>query len=78
MYDSRPITKETIAELIQASLPDATVEVVGDDGRHFSATVISSSFAGKGLVAQHQMVYAALGPLMGETIHALALTTRAA
>ena len=66
---------EAIRELIQAGLPDASVEVMGDDGTHFAARVISPSFAGKGIVEQHRMVYATLGERMGGDIHALSLRT---
>jgi len=68
---------EQIRELIQAGLPDATVDVRGDDGVHFAALVISPSFAGLGTVEQHRMVYAALGERMGNEIHALSLKTQA-
>lgn len=66
---------ESIRELIQAGLPDASVEVMGDDGTHFAARVISPSFEGKGIVEQHRMVYATLGDRMGGEIHALSLKT---
>ena len=66
---------ETIANLIRTGLSDAHVEVQGDDGVHFDATVISAAFAGKMPLARHRMVYATLGELMGREIHALALTT---
>lgn len=66
---------EAIRELIQEGLPDASVEVMGDDGAHFAARVISASFVGKGIVEQHRMVYATLGSRMGEEIHALSLKT---
>ncbi len=72
------MTKTEIAALIQAGLPNATVEVLGDDGQHFEATVICAEFAGKMPLAQHRMVYATLGEKMGREIHALKLTTRAA
>lgn len=72
------MTKQEIAALIQAGLPNATVTVVGDDGQHFEATVVSAEFAGKPPLAQHRMVYATLGERMGREIHALKLTTRAA
>ena len=72
------MTKIEIAALIQAGLPSATVEVIGDDGQHFEATVICAAFAGKMPLAQHRMVYATLGEKMGREIHALKLTTRAA
>lgn len=72
------MTKTEIAALIQAGLPTASVEVIGDDGQHFEATVICADFAGKMPLAQHRMVYATLGEKMGRDIHALKLTTRAA
>ena len=71
------VTPEHIKQLIQAGLPDAQVEVAGDDGQHFAARVISPSFAGKGVVEQHRMVYATLGDAMGGEIHALSLRTQA-
>ncbi|KAB7776825.1 BolA/IbaG family iron-sulfur metabolism protein [Xanthomonas sp. LMG 12459] len=66
---------EIIRKLIEAGLPDAQVQVQGDDGVHFEATVVSAAFAGKLPLARHRMVYATLGELMGGAIHALALTT---
>lgn len=72
------MTKTDIAALIQAGLPNATVEVLGDDGQHFEATVVCAEFAGKMPLAQHRMVYATLGERMGREIHALKLSTRAA
>ncbi|WP_369943808.1 BolA family protein [Xanthomonas medicagonis] len=66
---------ETIRKLIEAGLPGARVQVQGDDGVHFEATVVSDAFAGKLPLARHRMVYATLGDLMGGAIHALALTT---
>jgi len=65
-----------IKRLIEAGLPDATVEVRGEDGQHFEAIVVCAGFAGKSLVQQHQMVYRALGENMRDAvIHALALRT---
>lgn len=72
------MTKDEIRTLIEAGMPGAKVTVLGDDGQHFEALVISSEFAGKLPLAQHRMVYAALGEKMGREIHALKLTTRAA
>ena len=64
-----------IKKLIEAGLPDATVEVMGDDGQHFDAIIISPSFAGKALLAQHRMVYATLGDSFEGALHALSLKT---
>ena len=47
---------------------------MGDDN-HFQVVIVSERFAGKSMVEQHQMVYAALGGAMQEAIHALALRT---
>ncbi|MCC9003623.1 MAG: BolA/IbaG family iron-sulfur metabolism protein, partial [Candidatus Competibacter sp.] len=62
---------EDIAQLIEQSLPGAKAIVRGDDGVHFEAVVLSEDFAGKSLVQQHRLVYAALGGRMErEEIHA--------
>ena len=64
-----------IKQLIEAGLPGAQVDVMGDDGVHFKARVISETFAGKLPLARHRLVYATLGDKMGGEIHALALKT---
>jgi acid stress-induced BolA-like protein IbaG/YrbA len=67
---------DRIRALIEAGLPDARVEVQGEDGVHFEAWVVSEAFRGKLPLARHRMVYATLGELMGGEIHALALRTQ--
>jgi stress-induced morphogen len=47
----------------------------GNDGAHFQAEVVSSAFVGKTRIAQHQLVYGALGDHMRSDIHALQLKT---
>ncbi|MFM8700867.1 MAG: BolA family protein [Hyphomicrobiales bacterium] len=68
-----------IEAMIKAALPDAKIEIkdLAGDGDHYAATVVSSAFAGKTRVQQHQMVYAALKGNMGGVLHALALATSA-
>ena len=66
----------TIEQMISAGLPDAQVLVSGDDGVHFEAVVISPSFSGLPTLKRHRMVYATLGALMGNEIHALGLRTQ--
>jgi len=66
---------KTIAQMIRDGLPGAQVTVSGDDGVHFEAVVRSASFEGKNTLARHRMVYATLGELMGNEIHALGLRT---
>lgn len=65
----------SIEQMIRSGLPDAQVTVSGDDGVHFEAHVVSASFEGKGTLQRHRMVYATLGQLMGNEIHALGLRT---
>lgn len=68
---------ETIESLIRAALPDAQVTItdLAGDGDHYSAHVVSPAFVGKSRVAQHKLVYDALGGRMGGELHALQLTT---
>ena len=61
--------------MIRKGLPEAEVSVTGDDGVHFEAVVRCASFAGKTTLERHRMVYATLGELMGNEIHALGLRT---
>lgn len=67
---------KTIEQMISAGLPDAEVIVSGEDGVHFEAVVISPSFSGVPTLKRHRMVYATLGALMGNEIHALGLRTQ--
>ena len=64
-----------IAQMIRKGLPDAEVHVSGDDGVHFEAVVSCATFAGKSTLQRHRLVYATLGELMGNEIHALGLRT---
>jgi acid stress-induced BolA-like protein IbaG/YrbA len=64
-----------IKRLIEQGLDCQFVAIEGDDGVHFSGVVVSTSFEGKPRVRQHQAVYATLGALMGNEIHALQLQT---
>ncbi|MGE3877079.1 MAG: BolA family protein, partial [Parvibaculaceae bacterium] len=68
-----------IERLIKDAYPDAMVEIrdLAGDGNHYAANVVTSAFAGKSRVQQHQMIYAALKGKMGGDLHALALQTSA-
>ena len=64
---------------LREAFPDATTLEVKDltgTKDHYQAKIVSSSFAGRTRVEQHQLVYAALGDLMAGPVHALALETR--
>ncbi len=51
------------------------IKVLGDDGTHFEALIVSPAFEGKTMIQQHQLVYAALGDRMRAEIHALSMRT---
>jgi acid stress-induced BolA-like protein IbaG/YrbA len=69
------VNPEDLKKIIEAAFADGHVEVTGD-GRHFSAVVVSQAFSGKNMIAQHRLVYAALGDRFDtEAVHALALKT---
>jgi BolA protein len=44
---------------------------------HWRLNIVSTRFTGKPTVTRHRMVYQALGELMQNPIHALAITARA-
>ena len=68
---------DEIAAVIKSALPDAEVEItdLAGDGDHYAARVTSAAFAGMSRIAQHRLVYDALGGRMGGALHALQLTT---
>ena len=68
-------TANELRNYIMNGLPCDHVEVLGDDGQHFEAVIVSPQFTGKNRVQQHQLVYLALGERMHVEIHALAMRT---
>jgi len=46
-------------------------------GGHYALTIVSPRFVGVSRLERHRMVYEALGPLLKQQIHALALHTYA-
>jgi acid stress-induced BolA-like protein IbaG/YrbA len=67
------MTPDYVAELIRAGLPGANVRVESDDNTHFASRIVDAQFAGLRPIARHQLVYQALGALMGREIHALSI-----
>lgn len=72
------MTTDEVKQLIERGIPgaSATVSDLTGTGDHFRADVVSESFQGKSMIEQHQMVYGALGELVGGPIHALQLFTK--
>lgn len=72
------ISSSQVESMIKAALPDAQVQLqdLTGGGDHYQAVIVSSAFAGKNLVQQHQIVYRAVQQAMStEEIHALSLKT---
>ena len=69
------MTADEVRSTIMNGLPCDHVEVLGDDGQHFEAVIVSPQFAGKNMVQQHQLVYLTLGERMRAEIHALSMRT---
>ena len=68
------VRPEDVQKYISDNLACDFIEVRGD-GHHFEAIIVSTAFAGKTRVQQHQVVYGALGDRMRQEIHALSMKT---
>ena len=68
----------SLESLIKESFPDATIELVDllGDQDHYQLIITSKEFSGKSRIAQHQLVYKALGDKMGGELHALTIKTK--
>jgi BolA protein len=87
--ETGPVAAEMRQRLNSALSPTA-LELVDDSEKHrghggynpageshFSLAIESAAFAGRSRVERQRMVYAALGELMVERVHALAIRARA-
>ena len=82
---SGPVAREMIDRLtaalspVRLDLDDQSARHIGHaghDGRgesHFALVIESAAFSGKGRVERQRMVYAALGDLMADRVHALTI-----
>jgi BolA family transcriptional regulator, general stress-responsive regulator len=60
-------------ELADDSALHAGHEGAKGGGGHYRLTIVSRQFSGKNTVARHRLIYAALGTMMQQQIHALAI-----
>ncbi len=60
-------------ELADDSALHAGHEGAKSGGGHYRLVIVSHQFSGKNTVTRHRMIYAALGPMMQQQIHALAI-----
>ncbi len=68
---------EELRRVLQSAFDGDQVHLtspMGDDN-HFQCVIVSDRFEGKSMVERHQTVYRALGDVMREAVHALALKT---
>lgn len=84
-----PVATEITRRLTAALAPTALdledqsahhVGHAGHDARgesHFALTIESAAFAGQSRIARQRLVYAALGDLMHDRVHALTIRARA-
>jgi BolA protein len=81
-------TAEQIESILRDALLPSAIEVIDDshrhaghagarEGRHYTVRLTCAAFAGRPRVARHRLVYDALGPLLPQGIHALAIEARA-
>jgi len=80
---------QRIESALRAAFSPLELEVVDDshkhvghagarDGRgHFSVRIVAPAFAGMAPLARHRAVYAALGSMMQDDIHALSIQAQA-
>lgn len=68
---------QALQSQLEKALPGAHISVTDpqNDGAHLQAHIAAPQFAGLPRVAQHRMVYAALGDAFSTHLHALAITT---
>ena len=69
------LNPEYIKAVIQKNMECNFIEIKGDDGSHFEATIVSDTFEGLTKVMQHQKVYDALDGMMKQELHALSIKT---
>ena len=69
------MTSDELQAIISAGIDCQHIELSGD-GRHWYATIVSSTFDGLRLIQRHQRVYASLGGRMQtDEVHALSMKT---
>jgi acid stress-induced BolA-like protein IbaG/YrbA len=67
---------EEIKQLIEAGLSECIATIHGEDGKHYTAIVISPDFLGKNRLQKQQLVYKTLEKnIIDGTIHAISIKT---
>jgi BolA protein len=82
-----PTRVEQIRSALERALTPLSLDVIDDsakhaghagarEGGHFQVTVVAPAFQGLSQLERHRLVYAAVGTLMGQGVHALSITAR--
>jgi len=82
------VSSQDIENALRAALAVNSLEVIDDshrhaghagarEGRHFSVRIEAEAFRGLSRLRRHRLVYDAVGPLMAQGIHALAIDAHA-
>ncbi len=67
---------DEIKQIIEAGIQECTAIIESDDGRHYTATVVSPAFSGKNRIQKQQLVYATLNNYLANgTLHAISIKT---
>jgi stress-induced morphogen len=71
------IAENILNGMLIEAFPAAEIKIIdlAGDGDHYEVHIADSSFAGMSKIAQHKLVYQALGDKVGGDLHALALKT---
>ncbi|MCD6039156.1 MAG: ibaG [Gammaproteobacteria bacterium] len=67
---------EEIKQIIETGLEECTAIIEGEDGKHYTAMVISPVFLGKNRIQKQQLVYATLNSYISDgRLHAISIKT---
>jgi acid stress-induced BolA-like protein IbaG/YrbA len=67
---------EKIKQIIESSLKECTAIIEGDDGKHYTARVVSPEFIGMNRLQKQRVINNLLNPyLMDGSLHAISIKT---
>lgn len=69
------LAQNTIEEKLKAAFPEAQIDLkdpLGDQN-HYQLRIVAKEFENKTRIARHQLIYKALGAVVGEELHALSI-----
>lgn len=69
------VVLDELKRRLRLAFPDGEIYVASHDDVHFEARIQDVQFNSLSTIAQHRLVYQAIGPMMGRECHALTLET---